>query len=183
MTDILVLCTANVCRSVMAQALLARRLAGTGAVASVRSAGMLGAGEPPAPEVISALACRGLDVSAHRSCRIAQEDLARTDLVLTMARAQLRHAVVTAPAVWSRAFTLKELVRRGQLAGPRPPRQPLADWLALTHHGRDRSGLLGDCLADDVADPWGGPPAAYIATAAQLDDLLGQLVDLAWGYG
>jgi len=183
MTDILVLCTANVCRSVMAQALLAQRLAAAGANASVRSAGMLGVGEPPAPNVVSALAARRLDVSAHRSRRTSEDDLAAADLVLTMAREQLRYAVVTAPPVWPRAFTLKELVRRGQLAGPRPPGLPIPDWLALAHHGRDRSALLGDCPADDVADPIGGPPEAYIATAVQLDLLIGQLVDLAWGCG
>jgi protein-tyrosine phosphatase len=183
MTDILVLCTANVCRSVIAAALLARRLDTAGASASVRSAGILSAGDPPAPEVVSALASHGLDVSAHRSRRIGADGLARADLVLTMTREQLRHAVVTAPRVWPRAFTLKELVRRGHLAGPRPPGQPLADWLALARDDRDRSGLLGDSPADDVTDPIGGPPQAYIATVAQLDHLLGQLVDLAWGSG
>jgi len=183
MTDILVLCTANVCRSVMAAALFSGRLAAIGAVASVRSAGMLGAGEPAAPDVVSALAACGLDVGAHRSCRIGEDDLIRADLVLTMAREQLRYAVVTAPPVWPRAFTLKELVRRGQLAGPRPPGLAIPDWLALAHHGRDRSALLGDCPADDVADPIGGPPQAYLATAAELDHLLAQLVDLAWGQG
>ena len=183
MTDILVLCTANVCRSVMAEALLAHRLVTAGASASVRSAGMLDVGEPPAPEVIRALASRGLDVSAYRSRRTCEDDLTRADLVLTVAREQLRYAVVTAPQVWPRAFTLKELLRRGQLVGPRPPGQQLADWLALAHADRHRSGLLGDCPADDVADPIGGPPEAYLATALQLDHLLGQLVELAWGCG
>jgi len=183
MTDVLVLCTANVCRSVMVEALLAHRLAAADASASVRSAGMLDAGEPPAPEVVRALAAWGLDVRAHRSRRTSEDDLAAADLVLTMAREQLRYAVVTAPQVWPRAFTLKELLRRGQLAGPRPPGQQLADWLALAHAGRSRSDLLGDCPADDVADPIGGPPEAYLATAAQLDHLLGQLAELAWGPG
>ncbi|HXP20130.1 MAG TPA: hypothetical protein VN840_10845 [Streptosporangiaceae bacterium] len=181
MTDILVLCTANVCRSVMAAALLAGRLGAAGAVASVRSAGLLGAGDPPAPEVVCALASRGLDVSGHRSRRAGEDDLTSADLVLTMAREQLRYAVVTAPQVWPRAFTLKELARRGQIVGPRPPGLPLAGWLALAHGGRERSGLLGDCPADDVADPIGAAPWAYVATAAELDHLLGQLVDLAWG--
>jgi protein-tyrosine phosphatase len=183
MTEILILCTANACRSVMAAALLAHRLATAGVAASVRSAGMLSDGEPPPPEVVSAMASRGLDVSAHRSRRIGEDGLRRTDLVLAMAREHLRYAVVTAPQVWPRALTLKELVRRGELAGPRRAGLPFADWLSLLHEGRDRSALLGDCPADDVADPIGGPPEAYIATALQLDHLLGQLVALAWGPG
>jgi len=181
MTDILVLCTANVCRSVMAQALLAERLATAGVSASVRSAGMLGVGEPPAPEVLCALAGRGLDVGACRSRRTDTDDLAKADLVLTVAREQLRYAVVTAPEVWPRAFTIRELIRRGQQVGPRSPGQQLADWLAMAHADRHRSDLLGDCPADDIADPIGGPPEAYFATALQLDHLLGQLAELAWG--
>src|ERR1022692_60762 len=181
MADILVLCTANMCRSVMAEALLGRRLIRVGAVASVRSAGMLRAGEPPVPEVVSALAALGLDVSAHRSRRICEHDLAGADLVITMAREQLRHAVVTAPQTWPRAFTLKELLRRGQLVGNRPPGQRLADWLPLPPAHRPPSGPLRGCIAEDVADPIGGEPEAYLATALQIDHLLGQLVDLAWG--
>ncbi len=183
MTEILIICTANVCRSVMAAALLAHRLATTGAAASVRSAGMLTDGEPAAPGAVAALAGRGLDVSAHSSCRTDADGLLRADLVLAMAREHLRYAVVTAPQVWPRAFTLKELIRRGELAGRRHAGLPLTDWLALLHEGRDRAALLGDCPADDVADPTGGPPGGYTATALQLDLLLEQFVALAWAAG
>lgn len=183
MTEILMLCTANVCRSVMAQALLTRRLIDTGAITSVSSAGILQGGQPSAPGAASALALLGLDVRSHRSRRVDAADLSAADVVLTMAREQLRYAVVTAPDAWSRTFTLKELIRRGQVIGSRRPGQPLADWLALAHHGRNQSGLLGDDPADDVADPIGGPPEAFVATAVQLDYLLGQLVDLAWASG
>ena len=181
MTTVLVLCTANQCRSVMAQALLTRRLAAAGAAAAVRSAGMAGDGGPPPPEVISALAAYGLDVRAHRSRSLAEGDLASSDLVLAMAREHLRRAVVTAPGAWPRAFTLKELVRRGEQAGPRPAGETLAGWLGRAQAGRERSALLGDDPRDDIADPTGGPPQGYAATAAELDHLLARLVALAWG--
>jgi protein-tyrosine phosphatase len=179
MTGVLVLCTANICRSPMAAVLLARDLCARGAV-SVRSAGMIGDGEAPAPLAVSAMADWGLDISAHRSRRVQGGDLAAADLTLAMARAHLRHAVVTAPDVWPRAFTLKELVRRGEQIGPRPPGTELADWLALAHDGRDRTALLGDSPDDDIADPIGGPPQAFAATAALLSDLAGRLADLCW---
>ncbi len=180
MTDVLVLCTANICRSPMAAALLARGLAARAAVASVHSAGLLADGEPPAPLAVSAMADLGLDISAHRSRLVRAGDLTAADLTLAMARVHLRHAVVTAPEVWPRAFTLKELVRRGEQIGPRPPGTGLADWLAMAHEGRDRASLLGDSADDDVADPIGGPPLAYRQTADLLSHLVGRLADLCW---
>jgi protein-tyrosine phosphatase len=181
MTDVLVLCTANVCRSPMAEALLTRQLRALAAPVSVRSAGMLPGGEPPATEVISVMAGYGLDVSSHRSRRVTARDLDRADLTVAMARANLRHAVVLAPTAWPRAFTLKELLRRGEAIGARAPGEDLGRWLARAHRGRSQAALLGDCDDDDVADPTGGPPRAYGETAAALSDLLGRLVDLCWG--
>lgn len=179
--DVLVVCTANRCRSVMAAALLARRLAAAGVTATVRSAGSLGQGRPTPPEVISAMAGCGFDLSRHRSRLMTASDLGATDLVLAMAREHVRHAVVTDPAVWPRAFTLKELLRRGRQTGPRMPGEPLTEWLARVHAGRERAALLGDSPDDDVADPIGGPLQAYQATAALLDQLTRDLAELCWG--
>ena len=180
-TEILVLCTANQCRSVLAESLLRHRLTAAGVSASVRSAGMMPDTGPPPAEVLSALAGYGLDPVAHRGRGLSQGDLASADLVLAMAREHLRYAVVAMPDVWPRAFTLKELVRRGQKIGPRLAGEPLAGWLGRAHHGRDRAALLGESPDDDVADPTGNAPQHYIAIAAQLDHLLGRLVELAWG--
>jgi protein-tyrosine phosphatase len=181
-TDILVLCTANTCRSPMAEALLARRLAGHGAAASVRSAGMLGDGEQPPPEAAWAMAAHGIDTGSHRSRQVSAIDLVHADLVLAMAREHVRHAVVMLPEAWPRVFTLKELVRRGDAIGARSASEPLAAWLSRAHDARDRRSLLGDCLDDDVADPIGGPPQAYADTAVLLDQLVTRLVALCWGY-
>ena len=180
-TDILVLCTANTCRSPMAQALLARRLARRGVAVCVRSAGMLGDGEQPPPEAVRAMAGYGLDTEPHRSYQVAAIDLAHADLVLAMARVHVRHAVVMLPEAWPRVFTLKELVRRGAAIGASPASEPLADWLSRAHGARDHRSLLGDCPLDDVADPFGGPPQAYAGTAALLDRLVMRLVALCWG--
>ena len=179
---IVVLCTANVCRSPMAAALLARRLADLGVPVPVRSAGMISGGDPAHPEVISVMASYGIQIISHRSRIACAADLASASLVLAMARDNLRHAVITEPGAWPRAFTLKELVRRGEQIGPRPPGEPLSGWLSRVHTGRERTSLLGDSLDDDVADPAGGPLRAYADTAGLLDQLVKRLAVLGWAH-
>jgi len=180
MPAILFLCSANVCRSVMAQAMLSRRLAARAAPAAVSSAGLLDGGRRPPPEVLSVLADRGIDVGGHRSRRVTAADLAAADLILGLAREHVRHAVVLAPEAWPRSFTLRELLRRGEQAGARGPGEPLGGWLARVAGDRGRRDLLGGRACDDVSDPYGGPVAGYQATASLLDGLTRDLAGLAW---
>src|SRR5579859_288545 len=167
----------------MAQAMLSSRLAARGVTIPVASAGLLVGGRRPPTEVISVMAARGIDLSGHRSRAVTADDLATADLILGLAREHVRHAGVLLPAAWPRAFTLRELVRRGQQAGSRAPGEPLGHWLDRAAAGRDRAGLLGRGPADDVADPAGGPLPAYQATAYQLDRLARDLVELGWPSG
>jgi hypothetical protein len=93
----------------------------------------------------------------------------------------VREAVLLSPGCWSRTFTLKDLVRRGEEAGPRRPDQPLAAWLAHLHAGRTRADLLGASVDDDVADPIGRKRGVYEGTATELDDLTARLAKLVVG--
>ena len=179
---IVVLCTANICRSPMAAALLRRRLAALGVAVPVRSAGMTSCGDPPCPEAISVMNRYGIEIASHRSRIVRTAALADASLVLAMARHHLRYAVTTEPRAWAQAFTLKELLRRGERIGPRPPGEPLSVWLSRVHAGRERISLLGDCAEDDVADPVGGPLQAYAETADLLDRLVTRLAELGWAH-
>jgi protein-tyrosine phosphatase len=179
-TEILLLCTANVCRSVMAQALLSARLAARGVAVPVASAGLLGGGRPPPPPGVLVMAATGIDVTGHRSRIVTADDLAAADLILGLAREHVRHAAVLLPAAWPRAFTIRELARRGRQSGARATGEPLGDWLTRAADGRRRPDLLGSHPADDVADPAGGPPRGYQATADLLDRLTRDLVELGW---
>ena len=82
--------------------------------------------------------------------------------------------------MWPRAFTLKELVRRGEMIGPRAPGESIEAWLARAHSGRNRADLLGSSSEDDVEDPIGLSRSAYEKTADELADLVDRLVDLLW---
>jgi protein-tyrosine phosphatase len=179
---IVVLCTANVCRSPMAAALLARRLSELGVTALVQSAGMLRGGDPPLPEVVSVMAGYGIDIAVHRSRVACAAELARAGLVLAMAREHLRYAVVTEPGAWPRAFTLRELIRRGERIGPRPPDEPFPGWLSRAHQGRERTALLGDSAEDDVPDPAGQSLRAYADVVRLLDRSVARLAELGWAH-
>ncbi len=165
----------------MAEALLRAQLELLCVGASVSSSGTLEGGRPAPPEVVKTIATYGLDVSAHRSRMLTLEAVAKADLVIGMAREHVREVVLIEPEAWSRTFTLKELVRRGEQTGYRSPGQPIEEWLAKVHAGRDRCELLGKSPLDDVADPVGGPRRAYDATATELADLVERMVDLMWG--
>jgi protein-tyrosine phosphatase len=164
----------------MAEALFRDRLAAAGIDAAVSSAGELPGGVRASAGSVRAMAARGLDLSSHVSREFTPEMVERADLVLTMARRHLRNAVMLRPDAFSRTYTLKELVRRGDAVGPRRADQSLDGWLAELHVGRTRASLLGDDLRDDVADPIGGPDGLYEETAVELTELIDRAVALAF---
>jgi protein-tyrosine phosphatase len=165
----------------MGAALLASRIERDGVDATVSSAGLLADGERAADFSVETMRTRGLDLTDHRSRRITRAIVGDTDLVVTMARAQLREVVLLDPSAFERCFTLKELVRRGtELVGPRRTDETLREWLALASSGRDKSELLGQNVDDDVEDPYRGPRDGFEKCAFTLELLTDQLVSIAW---
>jgi len=166
----------------MAAALLARRLDDAGVKAVVSSAGLLFDGKPATDHGQAVMADRGIDTSGHRSRKLRPDIVSGADLVIGMARSHVREAVALAgPAAMGRAFTLKEIVRRGEERGGRAPGEPLEDWLARLAAGRRPVDLLAEADSDDVADPIGGPRRSYERTAKELDDLTARLAGLLGG--
>lgn len=165
------MCTANQCRSPMAEVLLRHHLENAGVPATVSSCGLFGGGAPAAAVALEAMAGRGFDLSPHRSRRLVAFLVDESDLVLTMAREHLREVVVLAPEALTRTFTLKELVRRGEAAPPRLSGEALESYLGRIGEGRRIQDLLGEDPEDDVEDPMGAGIDACKDTAAELDDL------------
>jgi protein-tyrosine phosphatase len=175
---ILFICTANICRSPMAAALLSRRLGELGVAADILTAGLLEPDRPVSAGAMRVLAARRLDVSGHRSRRLDADLVRSATLVVGMERRHVRDAVVLAPEAWPRTFTLRELLRRAAAIGPRTA-EPFDRWLARVHLGRSSQDSFGPS-DDDVEDPYGRSDDAFRLTAAELDDLLADFVDLAW---
>jgi protein-tyrosine-phosphatase len=164
----------------MAEALLKARLETLGVHAVVESAGLLESGREVASGTVRALAGHGIDVRRHRSCNLDATTVEGASLILGLERAHVREVVLLAPSAWSRAFTLKELVRRGEAMGQRQPGESLDVWLTRAHAGRSHHDLLGIDTTDDVFDPYGLADDAYTETAAEIDDLVTKLATLAW---
>jgi protein-tyrosine phosphatase len=165
--DVLFVCTGNLCRSPMAAALLRKR-----ASLSVGSAGFAASGRPPPSEVTVAMASVGLDLSGHRSRRVDAGLLRQSGLVVAMTRRHLVDLVALAPDALERCFTLVDLARRASL---RTPGETVAGWAARHGAGRTAPSILGLSLEDDVADPMGGPLAAYVDCRDRLDALTDRL--------
>jgi protein-tyrosine phosphatase len=125
----------------------------------------------------------GVDLADHRSIQVTLDDLSLADVVVTMTRQHLRELVLQLPDVWVRAFTLPELVRRGEAAGPRQAGQTIAEWFGDVHRGRRRQDMVGTERHDDVSDPYGGPDAGYQRMAVELADLMDRLAILLWQAG
>jgi protein-tyrosine phosphatase len=164
----------------MAEVLLRHRLDALDVEATVSSAGRLQDGLPASAHGVDILRGRGLDMATHRSRATSREILSSADLILGMAREHVRDAVVAEPSVWPRTFTLRELVRRGEAAGPRRPGESMRDWLGRVGQGRRVADLAGSSRDDDIEDPIGMPRSAYERLAAELDELLDRLVAVAF---
>jgi protein-tyrosine-phosphatase len=164
----------------MAEALLADELARQGVGATVHSAGLLDDGRPASPNSVSLMADRGLDIADHASRVMTVAMLEHADLIIGMERRHVREAAILVPDAWSRSFTLRELARRAEDAGPRPPEVELADWLATLVEDRTTVAHLGESSSDDVADPYGRNLRTYRKCAGELDELIGVVVEQLW---
>ena len=165
----------------MAEGLLRDRLAKRGVPSNVHSCGLLDDGQPASANGVDVLRSRGIDLSGHRSTTLTPSLVEAADLLLGMARLHVREAVVLRPQVWPKAFTLKELVRRGEDIGGRAAGQSVEEWLSKAHAGRAHTDLLGEADDDDIFDPIGSSRSVYEKTAAEIQDLIDRLVALLFG--
>jgi RpiB/LacA/LacB family sugar-phosphate isomerase len=108
MKTILFICTGNVCRSPMAEALFRQAVRGRGEFRVV-SAG-IGAmdGQPPTPHSVRAMRELGVDISAQRSRMLTAELVRSADLILGMTHGHVDTVTLLFPPVSEKTFLLRE---------------------------------------------------------------------------
>lgn len=179
---VLVVCSANQCRSPFAAAALHEAFARRGVDVPVASSGIRAfAGSPATATTIDVARRQGLDLSQHRSAPFDPAIVAEADLLIGMERAHVREIVASDAQAWPRTFTLKELARRGAATGPRRPDEPFSAWLARVGQGRQARDLLGLSADDDVADPTGAFGTDHAAMADEVTALAEQVAELVSG--
>ncbi len=161
--EVLVVCTGNLCRSPVAERLLADRLGGRH---TVRSAGVHGLeGADMDPYAAAELARRGASPAGFRSRRLCRADVQRADLVLTMTTAHRSVVLAEEPAALSRTFTLKEFAHLLQAADAGGGADATA--ASIGELARRRSTATLDDY--DVVDPIGEPAHVHAEVAAEIE--------------
>lgn len=103
--SIMVVCEGNICRSPMAEGLLAHELPSL-RISSAGCAAVVGRGADPT--AIELMAERGIDISSHVAMDLNLEHVRSSDLILTMSDGQRRRIEADYPFAKGKVFRLCE---------------------------------------------------------------------------
>jgi protein-tyrosine phosphatase len=184
--DVLFVCTANVCRSPLAERLLRQQLEaafGAGSVPiTVASAGVRARERSSmAQDAARVLRRRGADDREFGSRPLTGLTIGDPALVLTAERWHRRAVAVAQPRLVRKSFTLLEFARLVSSGAPPelspgPLRQRVVA-LADAAAARRGSGVAADPTLDDLPDPVGGTLEDFEVCASRIDGALAVLID------
>jgi protein-tyrosine phosphatase len=171
---VLVLCTGNLCRSPLTEALLADRLHAAGLHADVASAGLAAPkNRQPDQNLLKVAQEHGVDVSEHRSRPVNADMLTQADLILVMTHRHRDEVAKLDTSAAERTALLRPAAWKARMAAPDDI--TFADWartlvadVPLSERSRHRG--------DDIADPVGRPLRHYRTMAADVDSYIDSLV-------
>ena len=163
MTSILVICTGNAARSVMAGAALTDREPAL----AITTAGTFSVdGQPISWRTRDALRRVGLEARNHRSKQIVAEHVESSDLILAMAPEHVHWVRREFPEARARTATLKRLARDLTPHGPLSERLSSLDLGAVTIEPWE-----------EIIDPGGGEVEDFISCAVEIVELIDQVID------
>jgi protein-tyrosine phosphatase len=171
MSEILVVCTGNICRSPMAEgflraALIERLGEAAPLVSSAGTAGWDGSGAMD--ESIRSAQELGVDIRGHIARKLHGAMLEDADLIVCMAAEHRDTIVVAMPDLETKTFTIKELVRLLEKSATGGSFEARVAAAAAARNGSSHP-------AEDVRDPLGDPIDGYREVADELYDLSGRL--------
>jgi protein-tyrosine phosphatase len=179
--SVLVVCTANYCRSPIAEQLLtaattARFGAGHWAVASAGTAAQ--PGWPVHEYSAQVLKNRDAYTEGHCSRLLDVAMLREAELVLTATREHRSAVVGLLPAAIGRTFTLLQFARLTRAVPPLRGADPAQLGRQLLVQAKAARPLLQPVPPeeDDLPDPMGGPLGEFERCAARLDDVVRTLL-------
>lgn len=132
----MVLCTGNICRSPMAEALLRQRLPSRYKVESAGIGALVG--HPADPLACELMAEHGLDISAHRARQVDVKMLRDVDLILVMDQTHRTWAGREYPQLFGRIHKLLKWIGGADVEDPyRQPRAAFEQAYAAIDRGVD----------------------------------------------
>jgi len=138
---ILIVCTGNSCRSVMAEGCLKKRLKEEGLDVAVSSAGISPfTGLKPSQEAVELMKEIGVDVSTHESKAITKDILNKADMILVMEPMHKDVILGIALEVKDKIFYLRQFAKENSLDKfiPDPIGKPI-DYYMLTFKAIEES--------------------------------------------
>ncbi len=172
---VLFVCSGNICRSPMAEAML-RNLAEADGLADqffAESAGVSAFdGDAATPQSIDVMKWRDIDLTPHRSRRLTRPMLDGADIVVCMTEGHRAAIEGTTTTGSGKVFLLKELGEAARNLGM----SELDELLAVARIVRD-SDYGSESGEYEVRDPYGGSQGEYDVTAQTLEVQIGDL----WG--
>lgn len=175
---VLVVCTANVCRSPLGQVILDHELRTSGVLAIVSSAGTVGAADLAVDERTATWAERyRADLTGHVPRQLTRAVILDDgrDLILGMSRNHVREVLATDMTAMARTFTLKEFLRRAAVA-PRQRSETVSEWIQRLGNQRTPADFQGERRSDEIVDPYGRSDETFTASAGEIERCCADIV-------
>lgn len=165
--SILVVCTGNICRSPVGEALLAHNLGDSNLVVS--SAGTRAmVGSASAPEATDYIQSSLGNHTEHKAIQLTAGLAEASDLILTMTEEHRAWVTHLAPRTVRRAYTMLEFARMLPELGAQERFPSLKNFVSASAPLRGRANTYG--APNDITDPYGGSPEEYAVSFALIAD-------------